>query len=115
DQQGDPDSTLSFVRQLTKLRRSKKAIGGAPCTVLGSGSEHVLAHHYKADHNPLLFLHNLSDKSIPVEVELAPGMEELESLFRGEIGSVEDGRLRLGLDAYEFRWLGRGGKAGVNE
>ena len=83
---GDPDSMLSFVRQLTQLRRANKAIGAGSCTVLGSGSEHVLAHHYKADHNPLLFLHNLKGEPANVDVELAPGMEELESFFGGENG-----------------------------
>jgi maltose alpha-D-glucosyltransferase / alpha-amylase len=108
DQQDDPDSMLSFVRQLTQLRRSNKAIGAGSCTVLGSGSGHVLAHHYKADHNPLLFLHNLKGEPVNVDVELAPGMEELESFFGGESGSVKDGRLKLQLDAYGIRWLGRG-------
>ena len=61
-----------------------------------------------ADHNPLLFLHNLKDKPVTVDVELAPGMEALKPFFGGESGSVEDGRLRLKLDAYGFRWLGRG-------
>jgi maltose alpha-D-glucosyltransferase / alpha-amylase len=108
DQQDDPDSMLSFVRQLTQLRRSNKAIGAGSCTVLGSGSDHVLAHHYKADHNPLLFLHNLKGEPVNVDVELAPGMEELKSFFGGESGSVKDGGLKLELDAYGVRWLGRG-------
>ena len=107
DQQDDADSMLSFIRQLTKLRRSNKAIGSGSCTVLDSGSDHVLAHHYKADHNPLLFLHNLKGEPARVDVELTPGMEELVSFFGGEGGSIEDGRLKLDLDSYGVRWLGR--------
>jgi maltose alpha-D-glucosyltransferase / alpha-amylase len=108
DQQDDSDSLLSFVKQLIRLRRAKKAIGAGSCTVVSSGSEQVLAHHYKSDHSPLLFLHNLKGEPARAEVELGPGMEDLRSFFGGETGSINEGQLTAELEPYGVRWLGLG-------
>ena len=105
DQQDDPESLLAFVRQLAYLRRAHTAIGSGSCSVLESGSEHVLAHTFKSDQPPMLFLHNLHRKPVEVEVELGPGMTRPKSLLGGDVGNVTDGRLAVKLEAFGVRWL----------
>lgn len=105
-QQADPDSMLSFTRKLIQARRAHKAIGTGSCIVLDSGSEGVLAHHYKSGHDSLLFLHNLKDKAVRIDLELEPGMGMLSSFFGGPTGTIKDGRLRVELEPYGIRWLG---------
>ncbi|HEX2138375.1 MAG TPA: alpha-amylase family protein [Woeseiaceae bacterium] len=112
DQQRDPESLLSFITRLAHLRRAHRAIGSGSCTVLDSGSEHVLAHSFKSDHSPLLFLHNLGGESVRVEVELGPGMDEPACLLGGEIGELREGRLALELEPYGVRWLEQQGVEG---
>lgn len=106
-QQGEAESLLSFVKQLMQLRRASKTIGAGSCTVVASGSEHVLAHHYRSDQDPLLFLHNLKGASADAEVELRPGMERLSCFFGGDTGRTEEGYLKVRLEPYGIRWLGR--------
>jgi maltose alpha-D-glucosyltransferase / alpha-amylase len=105
DQQRDPESLLAFVRQLAYLRRAHSAIGVGSCTVLESSSEHVLAHAFKSDHSPLLFLHNLHGEPVDVEVDLGPGMDRPTCLLGGDTGEVRDGRLATELEPYGVRWL----------
>jgi maltose alpha-D-glucosyltransferase / alpha-amylase len=106
-QQKDPDSILAFIKKLIQLRRANKAIGAGFCTVLDSGSNAVIAHHYKSDHSPLLFLHNLKNKAGRIDMQLGPGLEPLIDLFGGQGEIITDGRLKIQLEPYGIRWFGR--------
>lgn len=101
------DSLLNFVRELAHLRRERIEIGGGLCNVLACGSEHVLAHHYKSEHAPLVLLHNLTDRPQRIDLSLPAGMKSLDDLFGGETPSLNGGRLTMELEPYGLRWLGR--------
>ena len=109
DQQGDPESLLSFIRELAFLRRAHGAIGTGSCSVLESGSERVLAHTFKSDHSPLLFLHNLGGEPVEITVDLGPGMNRPKCLLGGDGVEVSDGRMTLELEPYGLRWFEQDG------
>ncbi|UUP18143.1 Alpha-amylase [Nitratireductor thuwali] len=101
------DSLLNFVKELAHLRRERIEIGGGLCNVLACGSEHVLAHHYKSEHAPLVLLHNLTDRPQRIDLSLPAGVKSLDDLFGGETPSLNGGRLTMELEPYGLRWLGR--------
>ncbi|WEX09536.1 alpha-amylase family protein [Chelativorans sp. AA-79] len=102
----DKDSLLSFVKKLVKIRRQRIEIGSGFCAFLESGSDHVLAHHYKSEFAPLVLLHNLKGDEAEVNVPLPPGATRLAALVGDEPPAVENGRLRLTLEPYGLRWFG---------
>ena len=105
-QRSDPDSLLSFVKQLAILRRERTEIGGGFCAFLQSGSDHVLVHHYKSEAAPLVMVHNLRGEAVNIDVQLPAGVTSLGALFGGKTPPIEDGRLRMALEPYGVRWLG---------
>ncbi|YBV94163.1 alpha-amylase family protein (plasmid) [Phyllobacteriaceae bacterium JZ32] len=107
EQLNRPDSLLSFIRQLTKLRRRHKEIQSGAYAILGCKSEHVLALHYKSEDTPLIVLHNLQGEKAKVEIDLPLDVGPLSSLFGDGGPEFSNGRLRLELEPYGIRWLGR--------
>ncbi|WP_028034500.1 alpha-amylase family protein [Chelativorans sp. J32] len=105
-QRNDPDSLLSFVKQLSILRRERTEIGSGFCAFLESGSDHVLVHHYKSEAAPLVMIHNLNGQSVDIDIQLPAGVTSLGALFGGKTPPVENGRLRMPLEPYGVRWLG---------
>ncbi|MBB2972836.1 alpha-amylase family protein [Mesorhizobium sp. RMAD-H1] len=107
EQLNRPDSLLSFIRRLTKLRRLHKEIQSGAYAILGCKSEHVLALHYKSEDTPLIVLHNLKGEKAKVEIDLPLDVGPLSSLFGDGGPDFSNGRLRLELEPYGIRWLGR--------
>lgn len=106
EQRSRPDSLLSFMTELAFLRRAHTQIGSGFCSTLETGSDQVLAHHYKSEATPLLLLHNLGSKAAEIDLSVPAGTGDLAPLFGGETPLMKEGRLKMKLEPYGLRWLG---------
>ena len=101
----NPDSLLSLVKTLARLRRTYPGVGQFPCDVLSPGSEQVFAHRYGGGGSDLFMLHNLSGKPTRIELQLVSASAgRLRSLAGGELPQPSSGRLTMKLEPYGFRW-----------
>src|SRR5690606_15046548 len=78
EQRRDPTSLLNWTARMLRLRKECPEIGWGKCTILKTGSPHVLALRCDWRGNAVLTIHNF-DKS-PHEVVLDPGVEGGERL-----------------------------------
>ena len=110
-QRRDPGSLLNWTAKMIRLRTECPEIGWGKCTILDSGSPHVLALRYDWRGNSVLVVHNF-DRS-PHEVRIDPGAEGSERLSNllvpEESHADEDGLHTLALEAHAYRWFRLGG------
>lgn len=104
-QTDDPDSLLSRVRRLIYMRRAHPEIGNSPYSVLDTDEPGVFVHGYDAGTDKLITLHNLSgaEKSASVGLD-SDSPAFLIDLFTGTEQRLADGRERIMLGLYEYRW-----------
>lgn len=112
EQRRDPNSMLNWTERLIRMRKEAPEIGWGACTVLNTGDTGVLALRYDWRDNSLLIVHNLNSK--PVEVTFVVGIGEHGDLLidiadGGNSEADANGRHRLLLDAYAYRWFRVGG------
>jgi maltose alpha-D-glucosyltransferase / alpha-amylase len=110
-QRRDPDSLLNWTAKMIRLRKECPEIGWGECTILDTGSPHVLALRYDWRGNSVLVVHNF-DKS-PHEVTIAPGVEGSDRLsnllIEEELVAGRDRSHKIALDALDYRWYRVGG------
>ena len=110
-QRRDPNSLLNWTAQMIRLRKECPEIGWDDWQVLATGSPGLLALRYDWRGNSLAVVHNFTEK--PCEVRLNPrcaGDELLVNLLVEEESWVdEQGRHRIALEAYDYRWYRVGG------
>ncbi|MET0742318.1 MAG: alpha-amylase family protein [Microvirga sp.] len=110
-QRRDPDSMLNWTERLIRMRKEVPEIGWGDFAVVETGNPAVLALRYDWRNNSVLVVHNLSAR--PLEVTLDPASEGAPPLVNlltdqhSEAGA--DGRHRLVLEAYAYRWYRVGG------
>ena len=107
-QMHDPDSLLSFIRELAVRYRSSPEIGWGALDVLPSGSDAVLAHRITADVGRFVALHNFAPTPTVVPLDLgpvAPDTQLSDLLHVDRYDLDERGRIDVQLDAYGFRWF----------
>jgi maltose alpha-D-glucosyltransferase / alpha-amylase len=105
-QMQDEQSLLSFIRRLTRIRRTHTAIGEHDCRVLKGTPDHVLAISYHAGDHEIVILHNLKDARVAFEVELdAVSSGQPTVLLGSDVNGPEDGLLRVEMEPYGLRWL----------
>jgi maltose alpha-D-glucosyltransferase / alpha-amylase len=110
-QRREPGSLLNWTARMIRLRKECPEIGWGRCTVLESGSPHVLALRYDWRGNSVLVVHNFDEK--PHEAEIVPdveGADRLSNLLRAEEHRADPrGVHRIALDALDYRWFRVGG------
>jgi maltose alpha-D-glucosyltransferase/alpha-amylase len=111
-QQHDPESLLNWTERIIRARKEIPEIGWAGFVVLRTGDRGVLALRYDWRGNCVLFLHNFHAE--PREVAIDPGVEGVEPRLMcllSEDHSIadEDGRHRIVLEGYGYRWFRVGG------
>lgn len=112
EQRRDPNSMLNWTERLIRMRKEAPEIGWGACTTLNTGDNGVLALRYDWRDNSVLVVHNLNSK--PVEVTFVVGIGEHGDLLidiadGGNSEADANGRHRLLLDAYAYRWFRVGG------
>ena len=111
-QRRDPDSLMNWTERMIRMRKECPEIGWGDHQVLATGTPAVLALRYDWRNNAVVVVHNLDDR--PREVILAAGGEGeaprlVNLLAEDHSDPGEDGRHRLVLEAYGYRWYRVGG------
>ena len=106
DQQHDPESLWSFIRELIGVRRTRQEFGWGDFEVLDQAEKQVLAHRISLPGSSVVALHNLGAN--PVTTTLSDVLSDgdtLEDLLNGDAVLPHDGTLEVNLDGYGFRWF----------
>jgi maltose alpha-D-glucosyltransferase / alpha-amylase len=110
-QRRDPDSFLNWMAAMIRLRKECPEIGWGRCRILETDLTSVLAMQYTWRGNTVLTVHNFAEQ--PHELVLdseSLGGERLSDLLRQEeLTAVEDGLVRIRLEALAYRWFRLGG------
>jgi maltose alpha-D-glucosyltransferase / alpha-amylase len=104
------DSLLNWTARMIRLRKECPEIGWGECTILDSGSPHVLALRHDWRGNSILVLHNLAEQ--PQEAVVRPDVpraERLANLLVDEDLESDDGEHHVVLDALGYAWFRIGG------
>ncbi len=113
EQRRDPNSLLNWTERIIRMRKEVPEIGWGDFSVLPSRQPAVLILRYDWRNNSVLFVHNLDSK--PREVAFATGLagdqgKLLVNLLTADHSRAgEDGRHRILLEAYGYRWYRIGG------
>ena len=112
DQKRDPDSLLNWTERLIRMRKETPEIGWGDCTPIESGNDGVLVLRFDWRNNSVLTIHNLL--SIPAEIYFDAGIGDEGHLLidiadGGNSRADKNGRHRLLLDGYGYRWFRLGG------
>ena len=110
-QRRDPTSLLNWTARMIRLRKECPEIGWGRCTILKTGSPHVLALRYDWRGNSVLVVHNFDER--PHEARIEPGVlggGRLSNLLVQEELEASDGQAhKIALDALDYRWYRVGG------
>jgi maltose alpha-D-glucosyltransferase/alpha-amylase len=110
-QRRDPNSLLNWTERMIRARHEAPEIGWGDYAVIQTRDPGVLAVRYDWRGNSVLVIHNLHDA--PREVRFKVGTPEgdrLIDLLDGDNSQAEaDGRHRLILEPYGYRWFRVGG------
>jgi maltose alpha-D-glucosyltransferase/alpha-amylase len=106
-QRRDPESLLNWTERIIRMRKECPEIGWGTCTVLSTGSPHVLALRYDWRGNAVIAVHNFDRR--PHSITLIGEAEHHERLVNllSEQHSVADerGRHHIPLEACGYRWF----------
>jgi maltose alpha-D-glucosyltransferase / alpha-amylase len=112
-QRRDANSMLNWTERIIRMRKEVPEIGWGDFEVIETGDRAVLVMRYDWRNNSVLFVHNLDDKAH--EVSFAVGLKnESDRLLVNLLGEEhsragEDGKHRLLVEAYGYRWFRVGG------
>jgi len=112
-QRRDPDSLLNWTERIIRMRKEVPEIGWGRFESIATGDSSVLAIRYEWRNNAALFVHNLG--SAPREISLTLKTPEdsgplLVNLLSEDHSRADaDGRHRLMLEGYGYRWYRVGG------
>jgi maltose alpha-D-glucosyltransferase / alpha-amylase len=110
-QRRDPDSFLTWMTRMIRLRKECPEVGWGRCVVVKTRMPELLVLHYRWRGAAILTVHNFAEK--PHELKLR--VDDIEAdrlsnlLDREEITADEDGVLHIRLDALGYRWFRVGG------
>lgn len=108
DQQRDPASLLSWFERMIRTLRECPEVGVGTCTVLDvrlPGS--VLAHRFDAPEGAVLFLHNLADRAVSVDLGPVAGLSgrPSEQFSDGAYAEVGPRMTGIELRGWGYRWF----------
>jgi len=112
-QRRDPLSMLNWTERIIRMRKEVPEIGWGDFQIIRTSDNAVLVMRYDWRNNSVLFVHNLA--ATPREVSFAVGIEARESdllvnlLSEDHSRSRQDGKHRLTLEGYGYRWYRVGG------
>jgi maltose alpha-D-glucosyltransferase / alpha-amylase len=110
-QRRKPDSFLNWTAGMIRLRKECPEIGWGGCTILETGSPHVLALRYDWRGNSVIVVHNLSEQRQEARIE--PGVDGgncLSNLLQDEdLEADEKGVHRIPMNALGYCWYRVGG------
>jgi maltose alpha-D-glucosyltransferase/alpha-amylase len=112
-QRRDPNSMLNWTERIIRMRKEVPEIGWGDFKVIATRDPAVLIIRYDWRNNSVLFVHNLDEK--PKEIVFAAGLsgdagKSLVNLLSEDHSEAGDnGRHRLVLEAYGYRWYRVGG------
>jgi maltose alpha-D-glucosyltransferase/alpha-amylase len=104
---------LNWTERIIRMRKEVPEVGWGDFEVLKTGDDAVLAVRYDWRNNSVLFLHNLARE--PREIEFSVGLkdqanDELINLLTTEHSKpMDNGKHRVCLEAYGYRWYRVGG------
>jgi maltose alpha-D-glucosyltransferase / alpha-amylase len=110
-QRRDPDSFLNWIARMIRLRKECSEIGCGTCTVVDTGSPHILALQHEWRGNRVLAVHNFDEHAHEAHIRLeGPGASRLSSLLEErEIEAGADGEFAIPLESLGYRWFRLGG------
>ena len=115
-QRRHPDSMLNWTERIIRMRKEVPEIGWGDFAVVPSGSPSVLIVRYDWRNNYVLFVHNLHPKPIEIRYDVglkgknAPHSDLLVNLLTEDHSrSEKDGKHRLVIEGYGYRWYRVGG------
>ena len=112
-QRRNPDSMLNWTERIIRMRKEVPEIGLGDFQVIDTHEKSVLVIRYDWRNNSVVFVHNLDDK--PREVSFDVGLKDesagllVNLLTEDHSRARHDGRHRLLLEAYGYRWYRVGG------
>ncbi|MGF9692016.1 alpha-amylase family protein [Rhizobium sp. 0TCS1.26] len=111
-QRRDPNSFLNWTERMIRMRKEAPEVGWGDFTMLDTGNKGVMAMRFDWRNNAVMTLHNLCDQ--PQEILLDVGVGELGhsliDILDGDSSQAEeDGRHRILLGPYGYRWFRVGG------
>jgi maltose alpha-D-glucosyltransferase/alpha-amylase len=111
-QRRDPQSMLNWMERLIRMRKEVPEIGWGDCVAIDTGDKGVLALRYDWRNNSVLVVHNLN--ATPMEIEFDVGLDDggatlVDISDDGNSEAGENGKHKLLLDAYGYRWFRVGG------
>jgi maltose alpha-D-glucosyltransferase/alpha-amylase len=112
-QRRDPNSMLNWMERIIRMRKEVPEVGWGDFELISTRHSSVLAIRYDWRNNSVLFVHNLA--SMPTEVAFCVGLPgengrvlvNLLSEDHSQAGT--DGKHRVTLEAYGYRWYRVGG------
>jgi maltose alpha-D-glucosyltransferase/alpha-amylase len=115
-QRRHPESLLNWTERIIRMRKEVPEIGWGDFTVIPTRDPSVLVMRYDWRNNWVLFVHNLDAK--PHEVNFSVGLDGdnaehgkllINLLAEDHSHAGEDGKHRLVIEAYGYRWYRVGG------
>ncbi len=106
-QRDDEGSLLQHLRRLIARYRASAEIGWGDLEILEQNQKAVLAHSMRSDLGRFVALHNFAERPVAVDLRLPdePGEVRLVDLLGADRVELDDGRARIELDAYGYRWF----------
>jgi maltose alpha-D-glucosyltransferase/alpha-amylase len=112
-QRRDPDSLLNWTERIIRMRKEVPEIGWGRFESIATGDSSVLAIRYEWRNNAALFVHNLGPSpreiSLSVKTSEESGRLLVNLLSEDHSQADADGRHRLMLEGYGYRWYRVGG------
>ncbi len=109
-QEADPESLLSWMKQLTRARRTCPEFGWGPCQVIHSDNSAVFAHRAEWRGGHVMAVHNLSGESFTTDLDLGHQRhgDLIAILGDSNFEIVDKQTLRVELEGYGHLWLREG-------
>ena len=105
-QRAEADSLLDRMSRLIGTRKECPSLGWGDHRVLDTGCETVFANRYDWEENTVVTTHNLADERTTVTLDLGDPDDPIHRLVGGgEFSRLDDGRVDVELDGYEYCWL----------
>ena len=112
-QRRDPNSLLNWTERIVRMRKEVPEVGWGDFQVVASRDPAVLILRYDWRNNSVLFVHNFDEKprevSFVVELSGEAGKVLVNLLAEDHSHAGDDGKHRLMLEAYGYRWYRAGG------
>jgi maltose alpha-D-glucosyltransferase / alpha-amylase len=105
-QRREDDSLLNWMAAMIRLRKECPEIGWGEWSLVKTGAPGVLGLRYEWKGNALVVLHNFTAKPKETHFRLTDGDGEILTNLRqnDQSRAGEDGRHRIALEAYGYRW-----------